>query len=72
MLLSVFLPLFNFILIVLFGRFIGKTGTIYITLYSMLLTVVLNVKLFFTVLGLNTSYHVLLGSWIRIRDLEVN
>lgn len=72
MLLSVFLPLFNFSLIALFGRFIGKTGTVYITLYSMLLTVVLNVKLFFTVLGLNTSYHILLGSWIHIRDLDIN
>lgn len=72
MLLSVFLPLFNFLLIALFGRFIGKTGTVYITLYSMLLTVVLNIKLFFTVLSLNTSYHVLLGSWIHVRDLEVN
>lgn len=62
MLLSVFLPLFNFMLIALFGRHIGKTGTVYITLYSMLLTVILNVKLFITVLSLNTSYHVLLGS----------
>jgi len=62
MLLSVFLPLFNFLLIALCGRFIGKTGTIYITLYSMLLTVALNIQLFFTVLSLNTSYHVLLGS----------
>lgn len=72
MLLSVFLPLFNFMLIALFGRHIGKTGTVYITLYSMLLTVILNVKLFITVLSLNTSYHVLLGSWIHIRDLDIN
>lgn len=72
MLLSVFLPFFNFLFIALFGRFIGKTGTVYITLYSMLLTVVLNVKLFFTVLSLNTSYHVLLGSWIHVQNLNIN
>ncbi len=38
----------------------------------MLITVILNVKLFFTVLSLNTSYHIFLGSWIQLRDLQVN
>ena len=72
MLLSVFLPLFNFLLIAGFGRYIGKTGTVYITLYSMLLTVILNLKLFYTVLSLNTTYYILLGSWIQVAALEVN
>ena len=62
MLLSVFLPLFNFLLIACFGRYVGKTGTVYITIYSMLLTVLLNLKLFYTVLSLNTTYYILLGS----------
>lgn len=72
MLLSIFLPLFNFVLIALFGRYIGKTGVVYITLYSMLITVILNLKIFVTVLSLNTSYYILLGSWIQVAALEVN
>lgn len=47
MLLSIFLPLFNFLSLAIFGRFIGKTGAIYITLYNMLLLVFLNVKLLY-------------------------
>lgn len=62
MLLSVFLPLFNFSFIAMFGRYIGKMGTIFITLYSMLLTTILNVKLFYIVLTTNTSFFIYCGS----------
>ena len=66
MLLSVFLPLFNFLLISLFGRFIGKTGTVYITLYSILLVTCLNVNLFYQALVVgNFQYTVYLGPWIE-------
>jgi hypothetical protein len=62
MLLSVFLPLFNFLVIACFGRFIGKTGTIYMSLYVMLSTFLLNLKLFFQVFTENLNYFVNLGS----------
>jgi len=66
MLLSVFLPLFNFILISLFGRYIGKIGTIYITLYAILLTTSLNVNLFYQALVVeNFQYSMYLGPWIE-------
>ena len=72
MLLSVFLPLFNFLVIACFGRFIGKTGTIYMSLYVMLTTFLLNLKLFFQVFAENVNYFVNLGSWINVEFLAVN
>jgi len=62
MLLSVILPLFNFTLIGLFGRFIGKIGVIYITIYSILLTTCLNINLFYQALVAGNSQHnIILG-----------
>ena len=72
MLLSIFLPFFNFLMIACFGRFIGKTGTIYMSLYTMLITFLLNVKLFFLVFTENLNYFINLGSWINVELLAVN
>lgn len=72
MLLSIFLPFFNFLVLACFGRFIGKTGTIYMSLYSMLITFLLNVKLFFLVYTQNLNYFVNLGSWINVELLVIN
>jgi NADH:ubiquinone oxidoreductase subunit 5 (subunit L)/multisubunit Na+/H+ antiporter MnhA subunit len=72
MLLPIFLPFFNFLLLAFFGRFIGKTGTVYITIYSLLIATALNIKLFFNVLTSHTTYYILLGSWIQIAAFEVN
>jgi len=56
------MPFFNFLLLAFFGRFIGKTGTVYITMYSLLLATALNIKLFFNVLTAHITYCILLGS----------
>jgi len=72
MLLSVFLPLFNFLTIGLFGRFLGKVGTMYVATMNMVLTTILNIKLFYLVVTLKTSYFVLLNSWIRVDYFDVN
>lgn len=72
MLLAVFLPLFNFLILSLFGRFFGKLGTIYITIYNLILMIGLNFYLFYNVYVYNTSFFILLGSWIEVGLLSVN
>jgi len=72
MLLSIFLPFFNFLAIACFGRFLGKTGTIYMSLYTMFITFILNFKLFFLVFTENLNYFTNLGSWMNVELISIN
>jgi len=72
MLLPIFLPFFNFLLLACFGRYIGKTGVVYITIYTLVIATFLNIKLFFNVLMTHTTYCILLGSWIQVAAIDVN
>jgi len=71
MLINIFLPLFNFLLISIGGRFFGKIGIIYLTIYNLLLTLFFNCKILYSILLLNTSYFVSVGTWVNVALLTV-
>ena len=48
-LLIILLPLFSSLISIFFGYKIGRIGAIYISISSMILTVILSIKLFWTV-----------------------
>ena len=62
MLLSVFLPFLNFLVLALFGRLIGRSGAIISTLYLIGLTVILNCKVFYFLFIQKISIAFLLGT----------
>lgn len=61
MLLSVFLPLSTFLVIALFGRFLGKAGSTYFVSISCLWVVIYNFKLFVCLLELSFRWTIQLG-----------
>jgi len=71
MLLAVFLPLFNFLMLACFGRFIGRLGSIIISLTGIAATVSLNLYLFSQVFFEDLSFFVTLGSWINVELFSV-
>lgn len=71
MLISVFLPFLNFLGLSLFGRFLGKLGTIYWLFLNTTLTVLFNICFIGTVLKYNTCYYLSLGSWVDVHFLEI-
>lgn len=59
---SLFLPLFSAVLILGFGRYIGKLGSISISVCSLLTSSFLSFSLFLQVIGNTSSYFYNLGS----------
>ena len=71
-LLILLLPLMNFILISLFGRFIGYLGVMRLVLTNMLISIV-SVCYFGAFLYLDGSvYYINLGTWFSVDDLVIN
>jgi len=55
-LIALFLPLISFILIFLFGRFFGTSGSILISVLNLFISLVLSVLLFYNLI-LNSEVH---------------
>jgi hypothetical protein len=72
MLLGVFLPLFNFLIIVCFSRLVGKIGVIYLTGFTFVGTVLFNIYNFYSVIFGNTVYFFKLASWMQVGLVAVD
>lgn len=61
MILLIFLPLFNFLLLSLFGRFVGKLGTLYLTILNFILLFFYVIKYFYIHLVFSNIYFINFG-----------
>ena len=72
MLLTLFLPLVNFLVISSCGRFLGRSGTVYLSLSNMLVSICINLYLIVHILQTNNFFILNLGTWIRVFDIIVS
>jgi NADH-ubiquinone oxidoreductase chain 5 len=72
MLLNIFLPFFNFILISCCGRILGKMGTIYCTIYCFIYLMFCNIQLFYFLITTNNIVYINLGSWLEFSILHIS
>lgn len=70
-LLLILIPFINFIIIGFFGRFLGKKGTIFLTLFLFFFSWILSFILFFEVCLAHSTCHFKLWEWIIIEDLTI-
>lgn len=71
-LLLIFLPLFSACSLLMFGRFIGRAGAAFLSMGSILFSLVVVLFLFYEVLLCNTSAFVILPiSWLTVDVLNV-
>jgi hypothetical protein len=61
MILIIFLPFFNFLLLSFFGRFISKLGVIYLTIFNFLILMSFIFKFFLLHLFFSNIYTINLG-----------
>jgi hypothetical protein len=61
MLILLFLPLLNFLIISFFGRFFGRLGVVYLTLYNFITLVVYSCFTGYYVLFMNQTFYINLG-----------
>lgn len=71
MLITIFLPMLNFIGLALFGRMLGKLGTIYWLFFNTSLSIFLNICFLGALIKYNTCYYLSLGSWVDVNLLMV-
>lgn len=70
-LLLILIPFFNFITISFFGRFLGKKGTIFITLFLFFFAWIISFVLFFEICLAHSTCHFKLWEWVVIQDLSL-
>ena len=72
LLLVVFLPLFSFLIINLFGRFIGTRGTYFIICLNMLLTSLISMNYYYYYIKYHFIYYIDVASWINLDLLDIS
>jgi len=68
----IIMPLLNFILVSLLGRFLGYKGTMRLTVLNILLTTGMSGFLFFLLYSTNVVYYINLGNWFSVGDFTIN
>ena len=71
MLLSIFFPFLNFLIISLFGRLLGNLGVMVITFINLSLAILTTCFYWYLSYSLDFYYYFDLGSWISTGLLEV-
>jgi proton-translocating NADH-quinone oxidoreductase chain L len=71
-LLILLLPLLNFILIGIFGRFLGQKGTMRLTLLNILVSFFVAIFFIYSLIVYGTVYYINLGTWICLEDFIIN
>jgi len=73
MLLSIiFLPLYSFLCVSFFGRYLGRLGSIQVTIINMLIVFFLSLRLFLNLSTGNSFVYITLGPWITTGLIQVN
>src|SRR5882672_8067912 len=66
------LPLINYILISLFGRFIGYKGVMRLTLVNILISLSCTVTFIIFLYAMDTVYYFDLGCWFAVSEISIN
>jgi len=66
------LPLLSFILIGIFGRFLGQKGVMRLSLLNILISFIVVLFFIYSLFINNNTYHINLGTWICLSDFTVN
>lgn len=66
----IFLPFLSFLIISMFGRFLGKKGAIYITLFSTAFSCIIACCMFYKIAFQKVNILVNLGRWFWIGDFS--
>jgi NADH:ubiquinone oxidoreductase subunit 5 (subunit L)/multisubunit Na+/H+ antiporter MnhA subunit len=71
-LLLILLPLINVIILSTFGRFLGRNGTIFVTLIIYLFSMILTIIIFYEVCFTRSICYIKLWEWVVIEDLSIH
>ena len=70
-LLVIFLPLFSFLIILLFGRFLGSKGSIFFSISSLLINILITFFIFYEIIFCGSSCLIVLFDWITVDNLNL-
>lgn len=69
LILSLFIPLFNFILAIFFGEYLGRTGIKICLIFNLIINTVITCIVFISMTA--TTYHVIFGLWIMSENIII-
>lgn len=70
-LLLITIPLFSSFAIFLFGRYLGQKGSVYLSIISILMSLIISIKLLYRLISLNEEIYINLYNWIYTGVLAI-